>query len=89
LHFYTYLAVALAFSHQFATGADFMSNSNARVLWGAMYAGVGALVLWYRFTVPLINASVIGVRRARARTPKRECRVIVGACARSFGGLPA
>ena len=26
LHFYTYLAVALAFSHQFATGADFMNN---------------------------------------------------------------
>src|SRR5215469_12562780 len=26
LHFYTYLAVALAFSHQFASGAEFISN---------------------------------------------------------------
>ena len=26
LHLYTYLAVALAFSHQFATGADFVDN---------------------------------------------------------------
>ncbi len=26
LHFYTYLAIALAFSHQFATGADFVAN---------------------------------------------------------------
>ena len=26
LHFYTYLAIALAFSHQFATGADFMAQ---------------------------------------------------------------
>src|SRR4051794_5506581 len=42
LHFYTYLAVALAFSHQFSTGAEFMSNRPARVVWSAMYAAVGA-----------------------------------------------
>src|SRR4051812_34135397 len=35
LHFYSYLAVALAFSHQFSTGADFMTNPGARVLWAA------------------------------------------------------
>ena len=33
LHFYTYLAVALAFSHQFADGAEFMTNAAARVAW--------------------------------------------------------
>src|SRR3954466_8935124 len=38
LHFYTYLAVGLAFSHQFATGADFMTNRPARVAWSALYA---------------------------------------------------
>ena len=42
LHFYTYLAVALAFSHQFAIGAEFISNLGARVVWGSMYAGVAA-----------------------------------------------
>ncbi len=56
LHFYTYLAVALAFSHQFATGNEFMTHPWARLWWGAMYAVVGALVLWYRFLTPAINA---------------------------------
>src|SRR4051812_38815978 len=31
LHFYTYLAVALAFSHQFAAGAEFMTDAAARI----------------------------------------------------------
>src|SRR3954451_16459470 len=56
LHFYTYLAVALAFSHQFATGAEFMSNLAARVVWGALYASVAAAILWYRFVVPVRQA---------------------------------
>src|SRR3954447_12465123 len=38
LHFYTYLAVALAFSHQFSTGADFMDNAAARIAWAGLYA---------------------------------------------------
>src|SRR3954466_4133265 len=56
VHFYTYLAVALAFSHQFATGADFMNNLAARVVWGALYASVAAAILWYRFVVPVRQA---------------------------------
>src|SRR4051812_35862593 len=53
LHFYTYLAVALAFSHQFATGAEFMNNLAARVVWGSLYALVAAAILWYRFLTPV------------------------------------
>jgi predicted ferric reductase len=56
LHFYTYLAVALAFSHQFATGAEFMDNRWARVAWGGLYAGVGAAIVWYRFVTPARQA---------------------------------
>ena len=56
LHFYTYLAIALAFSHQFATGAEFIDNPLARFVWGAMYAVVGAAILWYRFVVPVLQA---------------------------------
>src|SRR3954471_3169634 len=56
LHFYTYLAVALAFSHQFATGADFMTNFAARVVWGGMYAVVAAAIIWYRFVTPVRQA---------------------------------
>lgn len=56
LHLYTYLAIALAFSHQFATGADFMHNLAARVAWSALYVVVGAALLWYRVAVPLHRA---------------------------------
>ncbi|BEP14163.1 ferredoxin reductase family protein [Acidothermaceae bacterium B102] len=56
LHFYTYLAIALAFSHQFATGAEFMSNRSARVAWSALYAVAGAAILWYRFITPVRQA---------------------------------
>ncbi|MBV9292864.1 MAG: ferredoxin reductase family protein [Frankiales bacterium] len=56
LHFYTYLAVALAFSHQFATGADLMRNTAARVLWAGMYLTVGLAILWWRFAVPVRQA---------------------------------
>jgi predicted ferric reductase len=53
LHFYTYLAIALAFSHEFSTGADFVSNLKARVFWSALYIGAAAVLLWYRFVVPV------------------------------------
>lgn len=56
LHFYTYLAVALAFSHQFATGTEFIDNVWARALWGSMYASVAAAILWYRFVTPVRQA---------------------------------
>jgi len=56
-HLYTYLAIALAFSHQFANGAAFAQNAAARVVWSAMYATVAALIVWYRILTPLRNAS--------------------------------
>lgn len=62
LHLYTYLAVALAFSHQFATGADFVSNRPARYLWSAMYITVGATLLWFRVLQPLVNAVRLQLR---------------------------
>jgi predicted ferric reductase len=52
LHFYTYLAIALAFSHQFADGASFVNSLAARFWWSAMYLTVALLVLWYRVAVP-------------------------------------
>jgi predicted ferric reductase len=56
-HLYTYLAIALAFSHQFAQGPAFVSNLAARVAWSALYAVVGGLVLWYRIITPLRSAA--------------------------------
>jgi predicted ferric reductase len=67
LHLYTYLAIALAFSHQFAVGASFINNLAARFWWSAMYLTVAVLVAWYRVVVPLRaftrhEFSVIGVK---------------------------
>jgi predicted ferric reductase len=68
LHLYTYLAIALAFSHQFSTGADFVNNLTARVAWSGLYIGSAALVVWYRFVAPIRAAArhrlrVVEVRR--------------------------
>jgi ferredoxin-NADP reductase len=53
LHFYTYLAVALAFSHQFADGASFTASARARLAWSALYLTVAAAIVWYRILTPL------------------------------------
>jgi predicted ferric reductase len=71
LHFYTYLAIALAFSHQFADGAEFMTNRAARVMWGGMYAVVVAAILWYRFVTPIRQAMR---HRLRVESVRRESR---------------
>jgi predicted ferric reductase len=52
-HLYTYLAIALAFSHQFANGGAFAESFQSRVAWSAMYAVIGVLLLWYRVITPL------------------------------------
>jgi predicted ferric reductase len=54
VHLYTYLAIALAFSHQFATGADF-TDIRVKVLWAGLYVLVGGLLVWYRAITPLRN----------------------------------
>jgi predicted ferric reductase len=68
LHFYTYLAIALAFSHQFADGASFTSSLPARIAWSVMYGTVAALVVWYRVVTPVVKLArhrfrVTGIRR--------------------------
>ena len=55
VHLYTYIALALSFAHQFNTGADFATHPLNRVIWGAMYGTVGALLLLYRVVKPLLN----------------------------------
>jgi ferredoxin-NADP reductase/DMSO/TMAO reductase YedYZ heme-binding membrane subunit len=53
LHFYTYIAIALAFSHQFADGASFVGSRPARAAWSALYLTVAGLVAWYRLITPV------------------------------------
>ena len=78
LHFYTYVAVALAFSHQFATGAEFMSNAAARVVWAGMYAVVAAAILWYRFVTPVRQAAR---HQLRVESVQRESADVVSIAA--------
>jgi predicted ferric reductase len=73
VHLYTYLAVALAFSHQFATGADF-TDPKVRVLWSAMYIVVGSALLWFRVITPLLGLSR---HRLRVLEVRRESRDVV------------
>jgi predicted ferric reductase len=56
-HLYTYLAIALAFSHQFANGGAFAESLQARIAWSALYALVGGMLLWYRVITPLRSAA--------------------------------
>jgi predicted ferric reductase len=56
LHLYTYLAVSLSFSHQLATGAQFISDPLARVAWSSFYVAIGALLFWHRLLSPIRSA---------------------------------
>jgi predicted ferric reductase len=52
IHLYAYLAVALAFAHQFAVGSDFSNDRAARVWWIFLYLIVFGSILWWRVIVP-------------------------------------
>ncbi|MBV9933741.1 MAG: ferredoxin reductase family protein [Actinobacteria bacterium] len=53
VHLYTYLAVVLAFAHQFATGDDFVGHPAHRVLWALFHVGALTLLLAYRVVAPV------------------------------------
>jgi predicted ferric reductase len=53
IHLYTYLAIGLAFAHQFAVGVQFVDNRTARVCWASFYLVSVAFLLWFRVFVPL------------------------------------
>ena len=56
LHLYTYIAVCLSFSHQLATGAQFISDPLARAAWSTFYIVIGALLAWHRLLTPIRSA---------------------------------
>jgi predicted ferric reductase len=65
VHLYTYLAIALAFSHQIATGKDFVGDPAARAYWVALYVvTLGALVL-FRIAAPLARGARHRLRVSR------------------------
>lgn len=57
VHLYTYLALALAFSHQLATGASFVGHPLTRAWWTAMWIGTAGLALAYRVLTPIARSA--------------------------------
>jgi predicted ferric reductase len=52
IHLYAYLAIALSFAHQFATGTDFITHPANRGLWIVLYVLAFAPLVWFRFVAP-------------------------------------
>ncbi|MCW2879605.1 MAG: ferric reductase [Sphaerisporangium sp.] len=88
LHFYTYLAAALAFSHQLSNGAEFVDNRPAQLAWYALYGAVGALLAWYRFVTPVAQAFRHRLRVTRV-VPEAPGVVSVYLTGRHLGELKA
>lgn len=65
LHVLAYVAVALAFSHQLATGQDFQRQPVARAYWWALYAATLAAILGFRVVLPLARSLRHGLRVER------------------------
>ena len=53
VHLYTYLALALSFSHQLAIGVMFIGHPVARVFWTALFIGTAGVVFAYRIVLPI------------------------------------
>lgn len=53
VHLYTYLALALAFSHQIALGAPFLGHPVARIFWTALWIATAGTVAVYRILLPV------------------------------------
>jgi predicted ferric reductase len=62
LHLYTYLAMALAFSHEFAVGTDFSASARNRILWSGAHIAVATALLTFRVAVPVARSARHGVR---------------------------
>ena len=56
LHLYAYLAIALAFSHQLATGTDFIGQPVARAYWYGLYAATVGVLVVFRLGLPAFRS---------------------------------
>jgi predicted ferric reductase len=56
LHLYAYLGVALAFSHQLATGTAFVGRPLARAYWTGLYVATLAAIVGFRVVMPVARS---------------------------------
>ncbi len=65
VHLYAYLGVALAFSHQLATGTAFVGEPAARAYWYGLYAATLGAILGFRIAAPIVRSLRHGLRVER------------------------
>jgi predicted ferric reductase len=65
VHLYAYLAIALAFSHQLATGSEFVGRPAARAYWIALYVITLAALVAFRLVLPAIRGARLRLRIER------------------------
>jgi predicted ferric reductase len=65
IHLYAYLGVALAFSHQLATGSDFVGEPATRAYWYGLYAFTLVTLVVFRLGVPVARTARHRLRVAR------------------------
>lgn len=87
VHLYTYLALALAFSHALAIGASFLGHPAARIFWTALWIGTAGTVLVYRILLPIAR-TLLHDLRVVAVEPVAPDVVSVLVRGRSLGRLP-
>ena len=56
VHLYAYLGIVLAFSHQLATGSDFVGDSLARAYWYALYIATLGAIVGFRIALPVVRS---------------------------------
>jgi predicted ferric reductase len=56
IHVTVYAAVALAFSHQLATGHEFVDQPVARAYWRALYGATVAALVGFRIVLPVVRS---------------------------------
>jgi predicted ferric reductase len=88
LHVLAYVAVALAFSHQLATGQEFQRQPVARAYWWALYAAVVAAIVGFRLVLPVVRSLRHDLRVARV-VPEAPGVVSIEISGRRLDRLPA
>jgi predicted ferric reductase len=80
VHLYTYLGLALAFSHQLTTGASFVGHPATRLFWIVLWLGTAGTVLAYRIALPAWRSMrhLVRVEQVREEAPGVFSLVVSG-----------
>lgn len=56
IHLFVYVAMGLAFAHEFANGAEFSTSAHNRTIWVTAHVAVAALLVYFRFVIPIARS---------------------------------